>query len=76
MELETMLADLFEDRWPADRNPYELSKALQLKPWVYPPTDLWRTYKSGEPARNQWDADAIALLIRLHDDYQMSKGEA
>lgn len=77
MDTETMLADLFEGRWPADRNPYALNSALRVRPWWPSLVEVW---KAGEPpARMAGTALAAAwtsarkMLDELHEQYRDSK---
>jgi len=80
--VETLLADLFENRWPADRNTYRLNTALKLRPWWPPLVRVWQARgRPAEPATKgtaYWEfwPQAEALLAELHQQYLKSKGGA
>lgn len=75
-DAETLLADLFEDRWPRDRNCYVLNVALQCKPWWPPLATVWQRRELG-PAEDwactayasAWP-EALRLVEELHRKYE------
>lgn len=71
-----LLAALFEDRWPAEMNVYELNARLDLPTWSNPALLLWRAHVNGEPVSDPapGDREALEILRRVHKDYLATKG--
>lgn len=80
MTLEEMLADLFEGRWPRERNGYTLNTALRCRPWWPPLPTVWARREVGpEPGtagtayHSEW-SKALAMLEQLHGEYLRRAG--
>jgi hypothetical protein len=80
-EAAALLADIFEDRWPAGRNCFDANVALRLPPWWPSLLVVWQ-HPDGRPPDHfpgtayaaAWP-EAAALLRRLHDEFTQENAE-